>query len=150
MEHLATLSFCPLAILQSQCLAFTGSAILRLPSLPPSVLSLSVHRNVSDPRGQGLGRRPRRRHGHHQRRGRPLRSRGQEGVLHLDIGRSGGGKERGEEEEEEEKEEERRGEERRGKNKPPPFIFTTLQFFTQSEGGWEGKGRERTVGRVKR
>lgn len=93
--------------------------------------SLSLHRNVSDPRGQGLGRRPRRRHGHHQRRGRPLRSRGQEGVLHLDRGRSGGGggKDGG-----------RWGEERSEEKKKPPFVFTTLQFFTQLEGWWEGTG----------
>lgn len=73
------------------------------PPSPPSDTHASVslappsHRNVSDPRGQGLGRRPRRRHGHHQRGRRPLRSRGQEGVLHLDKGRwrTWSGEERG-------------------------------------------------------
>ncbi len=103
-------------------------------------LSVSFHRNVSDPWSQGLRRRPRRRHGHYQRRGRPLWSRGQERVLHLDGGWSGGGKEWEEngEENKMEDEEKRGGEERRGKK--PPFVFTTLQFFTRLEGWWEGKG----------
>lgn len=67
------------------------------PPRHPCLYLAPSHRNVSDPRGQGLGRCPRCRHGHHQRRRRPLRSRGQEGVLHLDKGqwRTWSGEERG-------------------------------------------------------
>lgn len=59
---------------------------LHTSSSPPLLPSSCHYRYVPDSRGQGLRRRPRRRHGHHQRRGRSLRSRGQEGVLHLDQG----------------------------------------------------------------
>jgi len=42
-------------------------------------------RNVPDQRGQRGGRRARRRHGHHQRRGEPRTRGGEERVLHLDC-----------------------------------------------------------------
>lgn len=42
-------------------------------------------RNIFDKRGEGGGRRARRRHGHHQRRGQPRTHRGEEGILHLDC-----------------------------------------------------------------
>lgn len=69
-------------------------ALNAMPGCSPFVFSLiklccfphsHFLRNVLDKRGQRSGRRARRRHGHHQRRGQPRTHRRKERILHLDC-----------------------------------------------------------------